>query len=64
LPLHILAGVALLGTRDGIIVEAHPCETVTCPPNEDHWHGSTTEQFMEHLAVSVHKLGTSRSASG
>jgi quercetin dioxygenase-like cupin family protein len=24
---------------------------VTCPPNEDHWHGATPDQFMEHLAL-------------
>jgi quercetin dioxygenase-like cupin family protein len=49
--LHVLAGVALIGTRDGVVIEAYPGETVTCPPNEDHWHGATSEQFMEHLAL-------------
>ena len=49
--LHVVAGVALIGTRDGVIIETHPGETVTCPPNEDHWHGATTDQFMEHLAL-------------
>jgi quercetin dioxygenase-like cupin family protein len=49
--LHIVAGVALVGTRDGVILEAHPGETVICPPDEEHWHGATTEQFMEHLAL-------------
>ena len=49
--LHIVAGVALVGSRDGAIIEAHPGETVTCPPNEEHWHGATTDQFMEHLAL-------------
>lgn len=49
--LHIVAGVALVGTRDGVIIEAPPGETVVCPPNEEHWHGATTEQFMEHLAL-------------
>jgi quercetin dioxygenase-like cupin family protein len=49
--LHIVAGVALVGTRDGVIIEAHQGETVVCPPDEDHWHGATAEQFMEHLAL-------------
>jgi quercetin dioxygenase-like cupin family protein len=49
--LHVVAGVALIGTRDGTIIETHPGETVACPPNEEHWHGATADQFMEHLAL-------------
>jgi hypothetical protein len=40
-----------IGTRDGTIIETHPGETVACPPGEEHWHGATAEQFMEHLAL-------------
>jgi quercetin dioxygenase-like cupin family protein len=49
--LHVVAGTALVGTRDGIVFEAHPGETVTCPAGEDHWHGATEDLFMEHLAI-------------
>lgn len=49
--LHVVAGVALIGIRDGTIIGPHPGETVTCPPGEEHWHGATAEQFMEHLAL-------------
>ncbi len=49
--LHITAGVALVGTRDGVIIEARPGDTVYTPPGEEHWHGATPEDFMEHLAV-------------
>ncbi|MFE2943660.1 cupin domain-containing protein [Streptomyces sp. NPDC059255] len=49
--LHVVAGVALIGTRDGTVFEAHPGETVTCPPGEDHWHGATADRFMQHLAL-------------
>jgi quercetin dioxygenase-like cupin family protein len=49
--LHVVAGVALIGTRDGSIIKTLPGQTVTCPPNEEHWHGSTPDQFMEHLAL-------------
>jgi quercetin dioxygenase-like cupin family protein len=49
--LHVVAGVALVGTRYGVVLEAHPGETVTCPPDEQHWHGATADQFMEHLAL-------------
>lgn len=49
--LHITAGTALVGTRDGRIFEAHPGDTVACPAGEDHWHGAAPEHFMEHLAL-------------
>ena len=49
--LHVVSGVALIGTRDGTIIETHPGETVTCPPNEEHWHGAAPDRFMEHLAM-------------
>ncbi|MET7664513.1 cupin domain-containing protein [Streptomyces sp. NPDC005373] len=49
--LHVVSGIALIGTRDGTILEAHPGQTVTCPPGEEHWHGATPDRFMEHLAL-------------
>lgn len=49
--LHVVAGIALVGTRDGVVFEAHPGETVTCPPGEEHWHGAAENHFMEHLAI-------------
>jgi len=49
--LHIVAGIGLIGTRDGTVIEAHPGETVTCPPGEEHWHGATEDRFMQHLAL-------------
>ncbi|MFD5872148.1 cupin domain-containing protein [Streptomyces sp. NPDC060322] len=45
--LHVVAGTALIGT----VFEAHPGQTVTCPPGEEHWHGATEENFMQHLAL-------------
>ncbi|AQA10519.1 MULTISPECIES: (R)-mandelonitrile lyase [Streptomyces] len=49
--LHVVEGVALVGTRDGTVFEAHPGETVTCPPGEEHWHGAPPDRFMQHLAM-------------
>ncbi|MCX5079560.1 (R)-mandelonitrile lyase [Streptomyces sp. NPDC001939] len=49
--LHVVSGTALIGTRDGTILEAHPGQTVACPPGEEHWHGATPDRFMEHLAL-------------
>lgn len=49
--LHVVAGVALVGTRDGSVVRAFAGETVYVPPGEEHWHGATATDFMEHLAM-------------
>lgn len=49
--LHVIAGVALLGQRDGTVLEVRPGQTVYTPPGEEHWHGATPEDFMEHLAI-------------
>ncbi|MFH8738971.1 cupin domain-containing protein [Streptomyces sp. NPDC017964] len=49
--LHVVSGAALIGTRDGVIIEAHPGDTIGCPPGEEHWHGASPDQFMEHLAL-------------
>lgn len=49
--LHITEGVALLGTRDGQIITAYPGQTVYTPPGQEHWHGATPQDFMEHLAM-------------
>jgi len=49
--LHITAGIALIGTRDGTVIRATPGQTVYTPPGEEHWHGATPDAFMEHLAM-------------
>ena len=49
--LHIVGGVAWMGTRDGARIEATAGQTVYCPPGEDHWHGAAPDSFMEHLAM-------------
>jgi quercetin dioxygenase-like cupin family protein len=49
--LHVVEGIALIGTRDGTVFKAHRGETVTCPPGEEHWHGATPDRFMQHLAM-------------
>ncbi|MFB7948686.1 cupin domain-containing protein [Kitasatospora phosalacinea] len=49
--LHVVSGTALVGTRDGTVLEARPGETVSCPPDEEHWHGAAPDRFMEHLAL-------------
>lgn len=49
--LHVVSGIALIGTRDGPVLEGHPGETVSCPPGEEHWHGAAPDRFMEHIVM-------------
>lgn len=49
--LHVIAGVARFGSRDGTIIEVHPGQTLYTPPGEDHWHAAAPGCFMEHIAL-------------
>jgi quercetin dioxygenase-like cupin family protein len=49
--LHIVSGTALIGGRDGTVIEAHAGQTVYTPPDEEHWHGASSDSFMEHYAI-------------
>jgi quercetin dioxygenase-like cupin family protein len=49
--LHVVSGVALTGTRDGQVLRVCAGRTAYCAPGEEHWHGATPEDFMEHLAL-------------
>lgn len=59
--LHVTEGVALMGTRDAGVIEVHPGQTVYTAPGEEHWHGATPEDYMEHLAMM--ELGDDPSAA-
>lgn len=50
--LHVTSGTALMGGRDGVVLQARAGDTLYCPPGEEHWHGATPAGFMEHLAIS------------
>ncbi len=59
--LHVLEGIALVGTRDGSVVAARPGETVGCDPGVEHWHGATASTIAVHIAAVVgtaHHAGT------
>jgi quercetin dioxygenase-like cupin family protein len=49
--LLVVEGTALVGNRNGEVIEAHAGQTVYTPPGEEHWHGAAPDQFMEHLAM-------------
>lgn len=49
--LHLTEGVGLVGTRDGSLVRVRAGDTIVCPPDEEHWHGTAADTFMSHLAL-------------
>ena len=49
--LHVLDGIALLGSRDGTVIEAHSGDTICTAPGEEHWHGAAPGRFMAHLTL-------------
>lgn len=49
--LHVVSGVALVQSRGEAVVRVEPGQTLYCPPGEEHWHGATPDDFMEHLAM-------------
>ncbi|GAA4387878.1 (R)-mandelonitrile lyase [Tsukamurella soli] len=51
--LHVLEGIALVGTRDGDVIAARAGETVDCDPGVEHWHGATSQTLAVHVAAVV-----------
>jgi quercetin dioxygenase-like cupin family protein len=49
--LYIVEGIALIQSRGGEILQAHPGDVIWTPPDEQHWHGAAPDQFMTHLAL-------------
>ena len=49
--LYIVEGAALIQSRGGVIIEAHPGDVIYTPPGEEHWHGAVPDHFMIHLAL-------------
>lgn len=49
--LYVTEGVGLVQNRGGEILEIRPGDMIYTPPGEEHWHGATPDDFMEHLAL-------------
>jgi len=49
--LYIVEGIALIQSRGGEIVEAHPGDVIFTPAGEEHWHGAAPDRFMAHIAL-------------
>ena len=56
--LHIVAGVGLIGIRNGDVNIIKPGDSIWIPPNEEHWHGATSENVMVHIAIQESLNGT------
>ncbi|MFV0427364.1 MAG: cupin domain-containing protein [Beutenbergiaceae bacterium] len=48
---HVTSGLALMQSRGGSVVEVPTGATVYFAPGEEHWHGATADDFMEHIAM-------------
>lgn len=49
--LIVTQGVIYTGTKDGIIHKAEVGESISYPPNVEHWHGAGLESSGTHIAL-------------
>jgi quercetin dioxygenase-like cupin family protein len=49
--LYVTDGVGYVSYRGGKAQEIRPGDTVFIEPNEEHWHGATSDRFMAHVAI-------------
>ncbi|MEV4970691.1 (R)-mandelonitrile lyase [Streptomyces scopuliridis] len=49
--LYIVEGIALIQSRGGEIIEAHPGDVIRTPAGEEHWHGAAPDHFLTQIAV-------------
>jgi quercetin dioxygenase-like cupin family protein len=49
--LYVTDGIGLVASRDGDAKEIHPGDVIYIEPNEEHWHGASTDRFMAHVAM-------------
>ena len=46
-----MSGIGLVGLRNETPQVIKPGDTIWIAPNEEHWHGATKENSMEHIAI-------------
>ena len=49
--LFVLSGIGLVGLRNKAPQIINVGDTVWIAPNEEHWHGATKDNSMEHIAI-------------
>jgi quercetin dioxygenase-like cupin family protein len=50
--LYVVDGVGRVATREGEVADIRAGDLVEAPPDEEHWHGASTEAPVTHLALS------------
>ena len=53
----VTKGTAITATREGQVIAFHEGETVWCPENVDHWHGTTADSSMTHFVITGSRNG-------
>lgn len=53
--LLVTQGSGYVVTADGHAAHVTAGDVVYSPPGEDHWHGATSESFVQHTAITVGK---------
>ena len=49
--LYVVSGVGLIGLRKKAPELIKSGDTVWIPPDEEHWHGASTNNSMTHIAI-------------
>ena len=49
--LYVTDGVGYVARRGGDTQEIRPGDVIYIEPNEEHWHGATSDRFMAHVAI-------------
>ena len=49
--LYIVSGVGLIGLRNKAPKLIRSGDTVWIPPDEEHWHGASSNNSMTHIAI-------------
>ncbi|MCX4785144.1 MULTISPECIES: cupin domain-containing protein [unclassified Streptomyces] len=47
---YVVEGIALVQSRGGEVLEAHPGDVIWTPAGEEHWHGAAPDHFVTHIA--------------
>jgi len=50
--LYVTEGSGRVGTRDGRVESVATGDVVVAPPDEEHWHGASESESVQHLALS------------
>ena len=49
--LYVVSGIGLIGLRNKAPELIKSGDTVWIPPDEEHWHGASTNNSMTHIAI-------------